>query len=156
MAEQRVLNGSSCGWRPSGIPLVVTNDLHYSTSSRADARTCPLRRRATTSTPGPDEVRGEEFWLKPADRMAAHVPRSARGDFSTPAGSPRWTDLDLPLGKAPDPALPGPDGHTVEDLAARGCQRGLPKRYADGDAGAPAAARLRAGVILSMGMPATS
>ena len=132
MAEQRALNAKLLRLAPeTGLPLVVTNDLHYVHEQQADAQDVLLcvGTGNNLDTPGRMKFEGRDFWLWSAAQMAAAVPGPARGD---PQHPPDLGDgLDPAAARpAPIPHFPVPDGETVESWLRKECQRGLVERYA--------------------------
>ena len=101
---------SSSGSRPeAGLPLVVTNDLHYVRRGpvRGARRPALRRHRQQPRHAEPDEVRDRTTsTLKSAAQMAALFPDQPEAIRNTRRIA-EMTDLDAAARPAPDPALPG-------------------------------------------------
>ena len=153
MAEQRALNEKLLRLAPeAGIPLVVTNDLHYVHEQQADAQDVLLcvGTGNNIDTPGRMKFEGRDFWLKPAARMAALFPDQREAILNTRRIA-EMTDLELPLGQLRIPHFPVPDGHTVETWLRQECQEGLAARYGTITPEVQQRLDYELGVILSMG-----
>src|SRR4051794_24633126 len=153
MAEQRTLNEKLLRLAPeTGIPLVVTNDLHYVHEQQADAQDVLLcvGTGNNLDTPGRMKFEGSEFWLKPAAQMGALFP-DQREAILNPRRIAEMTDLQLPLGQLRIPHFPVPDGHTVETWLRAECERGLRERYGTVTPELQARLDYELGVIISMG-----
>ena len=88
LPEQRALNEKLLRLAPeTGLPLVVTNDLHYVHEAQADAHDVLLCVGTGNNIDTPNRMKFEtrDFWLKSAAQMAAPLPRPARGDPEHPA-----------------------------------------------------------------------
>jgi DNA polymerase III subunit alpha len=153
MPEQRVLNEKLLRLAPeTGVPLVVTNDLHYvheAQSAAQDVLLC-IGTGNNIDTPGRMKFAGSEFWLKSAAQMAALFPDQREAILNTRRIA-EMTDLELPLGQLRIPHFPVPDGHTVETWLRAECQRGLAERYGTVTPELQKRLDYELGVILSMG-----
>ena len=153
LPEQRRLNEQLLRLAPeTGLPLVVTNDLHYVHERQREAQDVLLcvGTGNNLDTPGRLKFETPEFYLKSAAQMAALFPEQREALLATRRIA-EMCDVELPLGQLRIPHFPVPDGETVESWLRKECQRGLHDRY-----GAPTPelqARLdyELGVILSMG-----
>ena len=146
MPEQRVLNEKLLRLAPeTGIPLVVTNDLHYVHESQSDAQDVLLciGTGNNIDTPGRMKFAGNDFWLKSASQMAALFPDQREAILNTRRIA-EMTDLELPLGQLRIPHFPVPGWPHRRDLAPRGVPARPPRALRNGHPGAPAAAGLRA------------
>jgi DNA polymerase-3 subunit alpha len=153
MPEQRVLNEKLLRLAPeTGVPLVVTNDLHYVHEAQSPAQDVLLciGTGNNIDTPGRMKFAGNEFWLKPADQMAALFPDQREAILNTRRIA-EMTDLELPLGQLRIPHFPVPEGHTVETWLRAECQRGLAERYGTITPELQQRLDYELGVILSMG-----
>src|SRR4051812_26041174 len=153
MAEQRTLNEKLLRLAPeTGIPLVVTNDLHYVHEQQADAQDVLLcvGTGNNLDPPGRMKFEGRDFWLKPAAQMAALFPDQREAVLNTRRIA-EMTDLTLPLGQLRIPHFPVPEGHTVETWLREECQRGLVERYGTITPTIQERLDYELGVILSMG-----
>ena len=139
MPEQRVLNEKLLRLAPeTGVPLVVTNDLHYVHQVQSEAQDVLLciGTGNNIDTPGRMKFAGSDFWLKPAAQMAALFPDQREAILNTRRIA-EMADLELPLGQLRIPHFPVPDGHTVETWLREECQRGLVRALRDRHPRAP-------------------
>src|SRR5690242_17179689 len=153
MAEQRTLNEKLLRLAPeTGIPLVVTNDLHYVHESQAAAQDVLLciGTGNNLDTPGRMKFEGRDFWLKPAAQMAALFPDQREALLNTRRIA-EMTSLELPLGQLRIPHFPVPDGETVETWLRKECERGLRERYGTVTPELQGRLDYELGVITSMG-----
>jgi DNA polymerase-3 subunit alpha len=153
MPEQRALNEKLLRLAPeTGIPLVVTNDLHYVHERQADAQDVLLciGTGNNIDTPGRMKFAGNDFWLKSAAQMAALFPDQREAILNTRRIA-EMTDIELPLGQLRIPHFPVPEGHTVETWLRAECQIGLAARYGTITPEVQQRLDYELGVILSMG-----
>ena len=137
------------------LPLVATNDLHYTHAHDATSHAALLCVQSGTTLDDPNRFKfdADEFYLKSAEQMR-HLFRD----------HPEACDNTLLIAERCDvafdeqanymPVFPVPDGETEQSWFAKEIEAGLLKRY-KGDV--PQAARERAmyetGVISQMGFP---
>ena len=122
--------------RRLGIPLVVTNDSHYTVRDEAKAQDVLLCVQTNSTDNDPKRMRMEpegEFRLKTAEemwRLFGHVPEALR---NTVAIAERC-DLKLEFGRLSFPALDHlvPNGQSPLEFLTRTCEEGLRKRYGGG------------------------
>ncbi|HET7473936.1 MAG TPA: DNA polymerase III subunit alpha [Candidatus Limnocylindrales bacterium] len=153
MAEQRALNEKLLRLAPeTGIPLVVTNDLHYVHEGQAEAQDVLLciGTGNNLDTPARMKFEGRDFWLKPASQMAALFPDQPEAIRNTRLIA-EMTDLELPLGQLRIPHFPVPDGETVETWLRKECEQGLRERYGTVTPELQKRLDYELGVIISMG-----
>jgi DNA polymerase-3 subunit alpha len=153
MAEQRVLTEKLLRLAPeTGLPLVVTNDLHYVHETQADAQDVLLciGTGNNLDTPARMKFEGRDFWLKPASAMAALFPEQREAILNTRRIA-EMTDLELPLGQLRIPHFPVPEGETVETWLRKECETGLRERYGTVTPELKARLDYELGVIISMG-----
>jgi DNA polymerase-3 subunit alpha len=153
MAEQRALNAKLLRLAPeTGLPLVVTNDLHYVHEQQADAQDVLLCVGTGNNLDTPDRMKfeGRDFWLKSAAQMAALFPDQPEAIRNTRLIS-EMASIELPLGQLRIPHFPVPDGETVESWLRKECQRGLVERYGEVTSELQQRLDYELGVILSMG-----
>ena len=153
MAEQRALNAKLLRLAPeTGLPLVVTNDLHYVHEQQADAQDVLLcvGTGNNIDTQGRMKFEGRDFWLKSAAQMATLFPDQPEAIRNTRLIS-EMASIQLPLGQLRIPHFPVPDGETVESWLRKECQRGLVARYGEVTAELQTRLDYELGVILSMG-----
>jgi len=153
--EQRKLNEQLLRLAPeTGLPLVVTNDLHYVHREQHEAHDVLLcvGTGNNLDTPGRMRFETREFYLKSAAEMAALFPDHREALLNTRRIA-EMVDLQLPLGELRIPHFPVPDGQTVETWLRKECQEGLRRRYGEVTAQSGLQERLdyELGVIISMG-----
>jgi DNA polymerase-3 subunit alpha len=153
MAEQRRLNEQLLRLAPEvGLPLVVTNDLHYVRQEQHEAHDVLLcvGTGNNLDTPGRMKFETSDFWLKPASAMEALFPDQREALLNTRRIA-EMVDVKLPLNQLRIPHFPVPDGETVESWLRKECERGLARRYGAVTADLQARLDYELGVILSMG-----
>ncbi|MBF6606360.1 MAG: DNA polymerase III subunit alpha [Chloroflexi bacterium] len=131
LAEQRRLNEQLLRLAPeAGLPLVVTNDLHYVREQQHEAHDVLLCVGTGNNLDSPGRMKFEtnDFWLKSAARMAALFPDQREALLNTRRIA-EMTNLELPLGQLRIPHFPVPDGESAETWLRAECQRGLARRY---------------------------
>ncbi len=129
--EQARLNEQLLRLAPeAGLPLVVTNDLHYVHKAQAEAHDVLLcvGTGSNLDTPNRLKFEGAEFYLKSAAEMAALFPDQREAHRNTRRIA-EMVDLELPLGQLRIPHFPVPEGETVESWLRAECERGLARRY---------------------------
>ena len=128
LPEQRRLNEQLLRLAPeAGLPLVVTNDLHYVRQDQSEAHDVLLcvGTGNNLDTPGRMKFETNDFWLKSAAQMAALFPDQPEAILNTRRIAEMAGGLELPLGQTRIPHFPVPDGETVESWLRRECERGL-------------------------------
>ncbi len=137
-----------------GMPLVATNDLHYTHASQAEAHAALLCIQSASTLDDPNRFKfdSQEFYLKSAAQM-----RTLFSDY------PDAIDNTLLIAQQCEvsfekrdlmPRFPVPEGHTEASWFAEEVQRGLERRF---PRGVPekhrAQAEYEVGVINQMGFP---
>ena len=153
LPEQRVLNEKLLRLAPeTGIPLVVTNDLHYVHERQSDAHDVLLcvGTGNNLDTPGRMKFETHDFWLKSAAQMAALFPDQPEAILNSRRIA-EMTNLELPLGQLRIPHFPVPDGETAETWLRKECKRGLRERYGVVTPELQQRLDYELGVIISMG-----
>jgi DNA polymerase III subunit alpha len=153
LSEQRVLNEKLLRLAPeTGIPLVVTNDLHYVHERQSDAHDVLLcvGTGNNLDTPGRMKFETHDFWLKSAAQMAALFPDQPEAILNSRRIA-EMTSLELPLGQLRIPHFPVPDGETAESWLRKECERGLTERYGVVTPELQQRLDYELGVIISMG-----
>ena len=146
MPDQRRLNEQLLRLAPeAGLPLVVTNDLHYVREDQSEAHDVLLCVGTGNNLDTPNRMRFDthEFYVKSAAQMAALFPDHPEAIANTRRIA-EMTDLEPAARPAADPAFPGAGWPHRRDLAARGVPARARAPLRDGHPGAPGAARLRA------------
>ncbi|HHU05609.1 MAG TPA: DNA polymerase III subunit alpha [Clostridiales bacterium] len=134
IAEQRTVNeGLLRLSKETGIPLVLTNDVHYLTKSDAynqDVLLCIQTGKAVDET---DRMRfeTEEFYLKSEDEMRALFPDSPEAADNT-AKIAEMCNLDFEFNKYHLPKFKVPDGRDAYEYLTELCLKGFKKRYGEG------------------------
>jgi DNA polymerase-3 subunit alpha len=156
LPEQRALNEKLMRLSPeTGVPLVVTNDLHYVRREQAEAHDVLLcvGTASNIDTVGRMKFETQDFYLKSAQEMAALFPNQPVAIANTRLIS-EMSNLELPLGKTRLPDFPVPDGYTVETWLRAECERGLRERYGQVTETLQKRLDYELGVIISMGYAA--
>ena len=123
LPEQRRLNEQLLRLAPEvGLPLVVTNDLHYVREDQSEAHDVLLcvGTGNNLDTPGRLKFETHEFYVKSGGPDGARCsPTSSRRSCNTRRIA-EMTDLVLPLGQTAHPALPGARRRDRRVVAAQG------------------------------------
>ena len=153
--EKRVFPGLVKLAKELALPIVATNDLHY--TSREDATSHEVllcvQTGATLADPARFRFEAEEFYLKSPAEM-----RDLFRDY------PEACDATLEIAERVEidwtsdgyllPRFPLPEGHTEESWFRAEVERGLRQRYADNvPDDVRAQAEYEVGVIIQMGFP---
>ncbi|MDR6226644.1 DNA polymerase III subunit alpha [Desmospora profundinema] len=112
------------------IPLVVTNDSHYTRQDDHEMHDCLLCIGTNRRLEDEDRLRfpSREFYLKTAEemeRLFAHIPEAV-------ANTRRIADrceVKVPLGQRLLPRFPVPDGQDAATYLKQKCMEGAVKRY---------------------------
>lgn len=153
LPEQARLNGQLLRLAPeAGLPLVVTNDLHYVHKAQAEAHDVLLcvGTGSNLDTPNRMKFEGAEFYLKSAAEMLALFPGQVEAHRNTRRIA-EMVDLELPLGQLRIPHFPVPEGETVESWLRAECERGLVRRYGGATRELQARLDYELGTITAMG-----
>ncbi len=156
LAEQRRLNEQLLRLAPeTGLPLVVTNDLHYVHRRQAPAHDVLLcvGTGNNLDTPGRMKFESDSFYLKSAAEMEALFP-DQREALLNSRRIAEMCDVSLPLNQTRIPHFPVPDGESVESWLRKECERGLGRRYGTVTAELQTRLEYELGVILKMGYAA--
>ena len=116
MPDQHRLNEQLLRLAPeAGLPLVVTNDLHYVREDQSEAHDVLLCVGTGNNLDTPNRMKFDthDFYVKSAAQMAALFPDHPEAIANTRRIA-EMTDLSLPLGQLRIPHFPVPEGHTVE------------------------------------------
>ncbi|HZC32329.1 MAG TPA: DNA polymerase III subunit alpha, partial [Candidatus Bathyarchaeia archaeon] len=153
LPEQRTLNEKLLRLGPEvGVPLVVTNDLHYVHEPQADAHDVLLCVGTGNNLDTPNRMRFDtrDFWLKSAAQMDVLFPDQREAILNSRRIA-EMTSVDLPLGQLRIPQFPVPEGETAETWLRKECERGLAARYGTVTPELQKRLDYELGVILSMG-----
>ena len=141
--------------RELALPLVATNDLHYTFPADAEAHEVLLcvQTGKTLADPGRFRFDARDFYLKSAQEMRALWSELPEACDSTLAIAERC-EVTFAEGRDLMPRFPVPAGETEESWLVAEVERGLARRF---PAGVPDAHRKQAGyevgVICQMGFP---
>lgn len=132
--QKKVLAGKVRLSQELGIPLVATNDVHYTRKEDADAHDVLLCIQTNSFRDDPDRLRFEtqEFYLKSEEEMLFTLPDYADAVHRTLEIADRC-NLELTLGNLMLPKFPIPEGHTVDSFLRQWCESQLPVRYPNDD-----------------------
>ncbi len=153
MPEQHRLNEQLLRLAPEiGLPLVVTNDLHYVHREQHEAHDVLLCVGTGNNLDTPNRMKFDtrDFFLKTAAEMAALFPDQLEAIRNTRRIAD-MCDLALPLGELRIPHFPVPDGETVETWLRKECEAGLVRRYGAITPELQKRLDYELGVIMSMG-----
>ncbi|HZL15722.1 MAG TPA: DNA polymerase III subunit alpha, partial [Verrucomicrobiae bacterium] len=136
----------------TGLPLVVTNDLHYVHKAQAEAHDLLLcvGTGSNLDTPGRLRFETPEFYLKSTAEMFALFPEQLDAIRATRRIA-EMVDLKLPLGQLRIPHFPVPEGETPESWLRKECEAGLARRYGRVTPELQARLDYELGTIVSMG-----
>ncbi len=151
--DQRVLNEQLLRLSPeTGIPLIVSNDLHYVHPEQHAAHDVLLCVGTGSNLDTPNRMRfeGPDFYLKTADEMFRLFPDQRAALLNTRRVA-EMVDLRLPLGELRIPHFPVPEGETIETWLRKECERGLVRRYGTVTPEMQARLDYELGIILQMG-----
>jgi DNA polymerase-3 subunit alpha len=153
--EQKAVNeGMFRLHEETGIPIIATNDIHYTNKEDAKAHDVLLciQTGSTLSDTTRMKFETEEFYLKSADEMAALFPGRADVIENTLKIAERC-NVEIKFGEYLLPQYEIPDGFTVETYFEKLCQEGFEKRYPDAPENYKERLEYEMGVIKQMGFP---
>src|SRR5829696_8027221 len=129
--QKRVNEGLLKLHKDTGIPLVATNDSHYTT--RGDARMHDVLLCIGTgkfyNDPNRMKFTGEEFYVKPVEEMERLFPNNSEALENTLKVVDLVEDPGIELGKTRLPNFHKPQGYTADQYLSERCEKGLRKRY---------------------------
>ncbi|MDQ3926690.1 MAG: DNA polymerase III subunit alpha, partial [Actinomycetota bacterium] len=129
--QKRVNEGLLKLHKDTGIPLVATNDSHY--TARSDARMHDVLLCIGTgkfhADPNRLKFSGEEFYVKPVEEMEKLFPNNPEALENTLKVVDLVEDPGIELGKTRLPSFPKPGGYTADAYLRERCEEGLRKRY---------------------------
>ena len=153
LPEQKRLNEQLFKLAPEvGLPLVLTNDLHYVRAQQREAHDVLLciGTASNLETPGRMRFNSGEFYLKSPAQMASLFPDRPDLLLNTRAIS-EAVDFKLTLGQPRMPDVEVPKGETVESWLRKEAERGLLRRYGTPSAAGRERLEYELSVILKMG-----
>jgi DNA polymerase-3 subunit alpha len=132
--QKKVVAGKVELSRSLGVPLVATNDVHYTRREDADAHDVLLCIQTNAFRDDPNRLRfaTEEFYLKSEQEMLQVFPEYPEAVHRTAEVAQRC-NLELTLGNLMLPKFPIPEGHTVDSFLRHWCESQLPVRYPNDD-----------------------
>nr|MBA4114896.1 DNA polymerase III subunit alpha [Rubrobacter sp.] len=129
--QRRVNEGLVKLHKDTQIPLVATNDSHY--TARSDAKMHDVLLCIGTgkfyNDPNRMKFAGEEFYVKPVEEMARIFPDHPEALENTLKVVDLIEDAGIELGKTRLPNFPKPHGYTADDYLRERCEEGLRARY---------------------------
>ena len=131
LPEQRRLNEQLFRLAPEvGLPLVLTNDLHYVRADQRDAHDVLLciGTASNLETPGRMKFGSGDFYLKSPEQMAALFPDRPELLKNTRLIA-EMVDFNLELGTLRLPNIEVPAGEDVNSWLRKEATRGLTQRY---------------------------
>lgn len=156
LPEQRRLNEQLFRLaREVGLPLVLTNDLHYVHANQRDAHDVLLciGTASNLETPGRMKFGSGEFYLKSPEQMAALFPERPELLRNTRLIA-EMVDFNLELGTLRLPNIEVPAGEDVNTWLRKEAERGLTRRYGLPSEKARERLEYELGVIIQMGYAA--
>ncbi|MFM2098033.1 MAG: polymerase subunit alpha [Chloroflexota bacterium] len=153
LPEQRLLNEKLFRLAPEvGLPLVLTNDLHYVRADQREAHDVLLciGTQSNLDTPGRMRFGSGEFYVKSRDEMARLFPDRPDLLLNTRKIS-ETVNFEMKLGTMRMPEIDVPSGETVETWLTKEAQVGLVRRYGTPSQQARDRLAYELGVILKMG-----
>ncbi|MHB0977269.1 MAG: DNA polymerase III subunit alpha [Candidatus Aquicultorales bacterium] len=116
----------------TGIPLVLTNDLHYVKKEDAEIQDVLLciQTGSTLAEPGRMRFDSDQFYLKTAEEMATIYPDRPDLLENTLAVA-EMCGVELALGQILLPKYEVPEGHTLDSYFEHLCWEGAKKRYGE-------------------------
>ncbi|MCK4451688.1 MAG: DNA polymerase III subunit alpha, partial [Anaerolineae bacterium] len=117
--------------REFDLPLVATNDVHYTRREEAsihDVLLC-IQTGKTANEPNRMHMDGDSFYLKSAEEMAALFPEVPEALTNT-LHIAEMCELELEFGHYHLPLFQVPEGYEAQSYLRHLCQEGLQQRYA--------------------------
>ena len=153
--ERRVMSDLIDLAKDLGLPLVATNDLHYTHAADATSHAALLcvQSGSTLNDPNRFKFDADEFYLKTPAQMR-HLFRDHPDACDNTLAIAERCDVQFNTAANYMPRFPVPDGETEESWFVKEVEKGLHYRYPDG---IPEAVRKQAdyevGIITQMGFP---
>jgi len=132
IAEQRTVNRHIAAMaKRLGLPLVVTNDVHYIAKEHARAQEILLCVQTGTTMDDPKRMKmdSHEFYLKSADEMWHTFGDEFPDALKNTMEIAERCNLNLEFGRVQLPEMPVPAGHSVDTYLAEVCHDRLAVRY---------------------------
>ena len=131
MQEQKMVNAQLVRMsEEEGIPLVATNDVHYTLASDAEAHDILLCIQTGKKQQDEDRMRyeGGQYYLKSPEEMRQLFPYIPEALENTGKIAERC-NVEIEFGVQKLPRYDVPDGFTAEEYLERLCEEGLQRRY---------------------------
>jgi DNA polymerase-3 subunit alpha len=131
--QQAVLEGVREVARRTGIPLVVSNDIHYVHAEDAEAQDVMVCIQSGKTIDTQDRLKmidHPELYLKSAEQMAELFPDD-REALANTVRIAEMIDIKLPLGELQLPAFAVPAGTTPDEHLRRMAETGVRAKYGD-------------------------
>ncbi|MCR5331733.1 MAG: DNA polymerase III subunit alpha [Lachnospiraceae bacterium] len=118
----------------TGIPLVVTNDIHYTYADDAEAHDILLCIQTQKKVSDEDRMRyeGGQFYLKSEEEMRTLFPAFPEAYDNTHRIAERC-NVEFEFNKYKLPHFDVPEGYTSTSYLEKLCDDGIKERYADSD-----------------------
>ena len=132
-AEQKLVNqGMLRLHEETGIPLVVTNDIHYTYKEDAKAHDILLCLQTGKKLMDEDRMRypGGQFYIKSEEEMEELFPY-AKEALENTAKIAKRCQVNITFGEYHLPKYPVPEGYTAHSYLEELCLKGLEKRYGE-------------------------
>lgn len=129
--QVRVSEGIREVARRTGIPLVVTNDIHYVSAEDAEAQDVMVCIQSGKTLDTPDRLKmidHPELWMKSAEQMAQLFPNDGEALENT-LRIADMIDIQLPLGQTILPHFPVPEGRTPDQQLRAMAEAGVAAKY---------------------------
>ena len=129
--EQKLVNqGMLRLHEETGIPLVVTNDIHYTYPEDAKSHDILLCLQSGTKLLDEDRMRypGGQFYIKSEEEMRSLFPFAEEALENTARIAARC-QVEIKFGEYHLPKYEVPQGYTSESYLEELCQKGLERRY---------------------------
>ena len=117
--------------RKQGIPLLATNDTHYTSPDQYEAHdllVC-IQTASNVDTPGRMRFEANEFYLKSASEMRRLFNGELPDAMDNTLRVAEMCDVSLDYTGLRLPHFPVPDGETAESWLRSECERGITDRY---------------------------
>ena len=132
-AEQKHVNAGLLQLHEeTGIPLVATNDIHYTYKSDAEAHDILLCLQTGKKVSDENRMRytGGQFYIKSEEEMQALFPYAREALENTHKIAERC-NVEIEFGHYHLPKYQVPDGYTSLSYLTELCEKGLKERYGD-------------------------
>ncbi len=153
LSEQQTVNQSLLRIsEETGIPLVATNDVHYTYAEDAKPHDVLLCIQTGKKLADEDRMRyeGGQYYIKSEEEMRALFPYAQEALDNTQKIADRC-NVEITFGETKLPKYDVPDGLSSWEYLNQLCEKGLEKRYPDADESIKERLKYELSVIQSMG-----